>query len=53
MPVVASDVIQGWRDTGCGWMCQLRPAYIWGLVVIIVLFDVLRNVAAWQLGSSI
>lgn len=43
MPVVASDVVQGWRDTGDGWMRRLRPAYIWGLAVIIVLFGVLRN----------
>jgi len=44
LPAVATDVVQRWRD-GHGWTSRLRPAPIWVLAVVIVLFSILRNVS--------
>jgi hypothetical protein len=52
MPLVTSHIIQAWRRTGGGWMSQLRPACIWGLLVFVVLFGVLRNLAAPQFSPA-
>jgi hypothetical protein len=44
IPLAGSDFLRSWVDTRGGWMCRLRPVYVWMIAGGIVAFGVLRNV---------
>jgi hypothetical protein len=44
LPLVAIDFVQGWGDTGGGWLSRLPPPYVWALVACVTAFGILRNV---------